>query len=348
MDQHTQNRELVAPYRAALAAGDVAAARAALNAVCAVDAVFRCAHPLGEPVGVDAFVDGVLAPLQAAWPDLERRDWIVMAGPDTHGADWIGCAGTYVGTFVRPWLDIPATGHFVHMRFHEYYRVQDGRIVEMQSQWDIPEVMMQANAWPMAPSLGREGLVPGPASCDGLRHGEWAPGASDTAKTLVLDMLAAMSRHPAQGGPEVMEMDQFWHPHMTWYGPAGIGTARGIEGFRNWHQIPFLAAMPDRGAYRDEMQYHFFADGPFVAVSGWPNMKQTLSDGGWMGIAPGGVTVTMKSLDFWRIEDGLIRENWVLVDLLDLYAQVGVDVLGRMREFNKARVGFDPVTGRAV
>jgi hypothetical protein len=27
----------------------------------------------------------------------------------------------------------------------------------------------------------------------------------------------------------------------------------------------------------------------------------------------------------------------VLVDLLDLYAQVGVDVLARMNEFNKAR-----------
>ncbi len=46
----------------------------------------------------------------------------------------------------------------------------------------------------------------------------------------------------------------------------------------------------------------------------------------------------MRSLDFWRMEDGLIRENWVLVDLLDAYRQLGVDVLARMREFNKARV----------
>ncbi|CAI8205227.1 Uncharacterised protein [marine metagenome] len=95
--------------------------------------------------------------------------------------------------------------------------------------------------------------------------------------------------------------------------------------------------MPDRGAYRDELTYHFFADGPYVAVTGWPNMKQTLSDDGWMGIAPSGQTVTMRSLDFWRIEGDQIRENWVLVDLLDLYQQLGVDVLKRMCEFNKAR-----------
>ncbi|MEM8658747.1 MAG: polyketide cyclase, partial [Pseudomonadota bacterium] len=45
-----------------------------------------------------------------------------------------------------------------------------------------------------------------------------------------------------------------------------------------------------------------------------------------------GKLFTMRSLDFWRIEKGLIRENWVLVDLLDAYAQLGVDVMARMRE----------------
>ena len=33
----------------------------------------------------------------------------------------------------------------------------------------------------------------------------------------------------------------------------------------------------------------------------------------------------------------MIRENWVLVDLLDVYQQIGVDVFARLREFNKSR-----------
>jgi hypothetical protein len=67
-------------------------------------------------------------------------------------------------------------------------------------------------------------------------------------------------------------------------------------------------------------------------------MRLTLSGDGWMGLPPTGTEITLRSLDFWRLEDGLIRENWVLVDLLDAYRQLGVDVLARMREFNKARV----------
>ena len=148
-----------------------------------------------------------------------------------------------------------------------------------------------------------------------------------------------MSRHPAEP-VEAMELEKFWHPKMTWYGPAGIGTARGISGFRNWHQIPFLNGMPDRGQYPDEVSFHFFAEGHYVAVTGWPDMAQTLTGSGWMGIAPTGQKVTLRSLDFWRMEEGKIRENWVMVDLLDLYDQIGVDVFARLREFNKARVGM--------
>jgi hypothetical protein len=66
-------------------------------------------------------------------------------------------------------------------------------------------------------------------------------------------------------------------------------------------------------------------------------MQMKLSHDGWMGIAPANKEVTLRSVDFWRLEDGLIRENWVQIDVLNLYDQVGVDVLARMREFNKAR-----------
>lgn len=348
MDPHSRHKALLAPLRAAMydfAEPDV---RGAMDALLAPDAVVRLAFPFGEMVGTDAFYDRAFAPLLAAWPDLERRDAIVMAGPTPEGTDWVGCCGFYTGVSTRPWLDIPATGHQIAMRFHEFYRFENGRVAEIQALWDIPEVMLQAAAWPMAPSLGREWQVPGPATGDGLVPGPHDAARSAYSRQRIVEMLSALKRHPAEGGPELMEMERHWHPRMTWYGPAGIGTGRGVRGFRHWHQIPFLNAMPDRGRYVDEITYHFFGDGDYAAVTGWPDMIQTLTHDGWMGIAPAGRRITMRSLDFWRLENGLIRENWVLVDLLDVYNQIGVDVFARLREFNKARPGFDPETGIAA
>lgn len=337
-DPHNRNKALIAPLRAALYDFDVDAVKTALGGIVAEDAVVRMAYPLGEMRGPVAFYANCYAPLFEAWPDLERRDYIVVAGASDDESHWVGCGGFYCGTFVAPWLDIPPTGHLAHMRFAEFFRIADGKVVEVQAIWDIPEVMLQAGAWPLAPSLGREGLIPGPATQDGLVAGPHDAERSAQNRQLVIDMLTCLKKHPTQGGPDVMQMERFWHPRLNWYGPAGIGSGRGIAGFRNWHQIPFLRGMPDRGQYVDEITYHFFADGDYVAVTGWPNMLQTLTGDGWLGIAPTGKRISMCSLDFWRIESGLIRENWVLVDLLDVYRQLGVDVFARLREFNKARV----------
>ena len=98
-----------------------------------------------------------------------------------------------------------------------------------------------------------------------------------------------------------------------------------------------LAEFPDRTLLGEDVIYHFFADNNFVGVTGWPNMIQSVTHDGWMGLAPTGKEINMRSLDFWRLENGLIRENWVMVDILDVYRQLGVDVFARLREFNKAR-----------
>ena len=299
-------------------------------------------YPLGDITGAELY-NQIFAPLFSAFPDMERRDVICISGSDQDGAEWVGCAGHYVGRFMAPYLGIPATGHIAHIRFHEFFRFSDGKVQEVQAIWDLPELMLQAGVWPMGPSLGRDWFVPAPASQDGLQPLPSSPEATDANLGHVVDMLTAMQRYPLEGGPEVMQLDKFWHPHFNWYGPCGIGSSRGQEGFRKWHQTPFLNAMADRGQYPEETVSHFFAEGAYVAVTGWPNMAQTLSGDGWLGIAPTNKKVTLRSLDFWRLEEGRIRENWVLVDLLDVWAQIGVDVLGRMRQFASVHSDVDAV-----
>ena len=328
-------KSVVSPFRQAAATFTEAGVRQALCALMAPDAALRLCHPFGDLTGPDALYAACYRPLLEAMPDLERRDMIVLCGQTPEGEAWIGCMGNYMGTFLAPFLDIPPTGHLAHMRYHEFFRVVDGKVTQMQAIWDLPELMMLAGAWPMAPQLGAYLCTPGPMTSDGLV----AEGDGRPAMDHVIAMLTDLCRHPGQGGPEVMQLEKYWHPRFNWYGPAGIGAGRGIAGFRNWHQIPFLRAMPDRKLdAMGDLLSHWFAQGDYVCETGWPNMRLTLSGDGFMGIAPSGGEVLLRSLDFWRLEDGLIRENWVLVDLLDLFRQVGVDVFARLRDFNKARV----------
>ncbi|MGB0689975.1 MAG: ester cyclase, partial [Candidatus Puniceispirillum sp.] len=228
--QHSVNKDRIKPFRKAMYDFTPDGVSAEIAALFAPDAIIHMAHPFETLAGPDALMAQALMPLYQAFPDLERRDYLVMAGVATNddgASDWVGCCGYYTGTFMAPFLDIPPTGHQASMRFHEFYRFEDGKVVEMQSLWDIPEIMMQAGVWPMSPSMGREWLVPAPATADGLFLPAWTQDSADASVKLVLDMLTGLGKF-ATSGAAAMELERYWHPHFSWYGPSGIGTGRGI------------------------------------------------------------------------------------------------------------------------
>ena len=306
------------------------------------DALLQYGHPLETLNNREELITRIYEPLAEAFWGLERRDYILMQGKcagseDKEGqtsSSWIGCCGYYTGTFIKPWLGIPPSGHMAALRFHEFYRVTGNKIIEVQALFDIPALMMQAGVWPMTPSLGLEWQVPSPATQDGLSIQICDDEHSQRSCNLVMDMCRDLGNY-AQGGVSAMNLEKYWHPHLSWYGPGGIGTGRGIEGFRKWHQIPFLAGMPDRVG--DTEGGYLFAEGDYVGFTAWPGMYMTISDDGWLGIPPIHKPISMRSLDFWRCENGLIKENWVLIDLLHIYHQIDVDVLHRMGEIAYSR-----------
>lgn len=331
-DIHNPNKQLIQQFADTLYNCDPSTLQQNLQKSFAPDCPIHLASPFEKLNGANELYEQAYRPLINAIPDLERRDFIRMGG-SSDGQDWVGCAGHYMGVFEQAWLDIPPTQHLIAMRYHEFFRIEGNQIIEVQALWDIPQVMMQADAWAMSPSLGVEWLVPSPASNDGIITSPYDKEKANTSVQLVLDMLNGLQKSPQ--GVEAMQLDRYWHPKMMWYGPAGIGSMRRISGFRNWHQIPFLKAMPDRKSILSNGA--FFGDGDYVGFTAFPGMEMTISGDGWLGIAPSNQKLTMRSLDFWRCENGLIRENWVLVDLLHVYDQLGIDVFARMREYTVAR-----------
>ena len=190
---YRQNKSIIKAFCKTLYDFDEKAVRRILGEMLSHDAICHLCHPFGD-IAAHQIYDKLFAALHYALPDVERRDIICISGSDQNAANWVGCAGHYVGRFMRPFLGIPPTGHIASVRYHEFYCFTDGQITEMHVIWDLPCLMMQANVWPMGPSLGNEWHVPGPASQDGLDTAEVTPEQSAVSCKHVIDMLSAMQK----------------------------------------------------------------------------------------------------------------------------------------------------------
>ncbi len=311
-----------------------------LSAIYARTAAWRGSHPLNELHGIDALAEIVWRPLLRACPDLERRDLIFVAGHYA-GRDYVAAMGHYCGTFERGWLNIPPSAQALYIRYGEVHQVADGQIVQSTCLWDILDVIRQAGFWPIAPSLGAEGLWPGPISGDGivLRPTDARESARNIQATLAMHKaLADYDDHKDLSRDSLLRMPQktHWHRKMMWYGPSGIGTTRGLRGFVDYHQLPFRIAFPNRqgGAQiTDPAQgghYIRIGDGAYSVTGGWPSVRARHLGGGFLGTSPTGREVTMRVMDFYHHHEGRIRENWVPLDIIDLLRQMDIDVFDRL------------------
>jgi len=78
--------------------------------------------------------------------------------------------------------------------------------------------------------------------------------------------------------------------------------------------------------------YIRIGDGPYSVTGGWPSVYGMHMGNGFCGMPASGKPVFMRVMDFYLHHEGLIRENWVPIDMLHLFGQMGVDVLRRMNE----------------
>ncbi len=297
------------------------------------DAVWMGSHPFNEMPCADA-ASSVWRRLRMSIPDMERRTSILAAGrsaadarsdPDPAGVVVVAWMGHFQGTFAEPLLGIPATKGAVNLRCCEAHEVADGRIARSCVLFDFLDLMRQAGVWPISPALGAEGMWPGPA-----RPGAFPDEVDANRGRRSLETVLAM--HAALGefdGRDLASMphEAYWTEDFMWYGPSGIGATRGMAGFRAHHQIPFLTGFPDR---RGSGHYMRIGDGDFAVTGGWPSVVATHA-GEWLGLPATGRRVGMRVMDFYRLEDGRIAENWVPIDIIHVLLQLGVDVFARVR-----------------
>ena len=122
---------------------------------------------------------------------------------------------------------------------------------------------------------------------------------------------------------------KYWSDDMVWYGPAGIGTFRGLQSFALYRNA-FLNTFPDRDYGNNK---GVISKNNYVSVVGWKSVHATHQGSGWFGLAPTGKKIVLRVMDIWRVEEEHIQENWVLIDIPDFFRQLGIDLFQNIRHF---------------
>jgi predicted ester cyclase len=291
-------------------------------------------QPLRHLTGVAEIWSQFWQPLLAAIPDLTRRPYFFIGGR-FEGNDWVCGTGDFIGTFATDWrianIAIPAGGRSVHFRFGEFCRVADSQIVEIRLIVDLPDLMRQAGLNLLPSNYGRDLWTPGPLAGDGLLLTAQDPADSEKTLNLVEAMIfGGLNRYNGEN-QDSQGLERFWHPHMVWHGPVGIGSAYGLEEFKQNAQGPIVHAFPNRKGVGHRAR---LAEGHFAASTGWPSLVGTHRND-YMGWAPTGRKIGWNIMDFWKRDDDLLLENWVMIDLIGAALESGVDLLTRIPPSNK-------------
>ena len=296
------------------------------------DVEWHVSAPINDLQTKAQIVDKFWQPLLNSLPDIERKPFITIENK-YEGSTWLASTGYFVGTFVRDLFGIPATNRTLYLRYTELIKLDENKIAQCYIILDFLAVMDQAGVNPLRKSLGHSGLVMPPSTMDGLYRANVQTADSEKSQQLVIDMLDELGRFDGKT-LDSMQLQNFWHSDFMWYGPAGIGTTRGIEGFRANHQGPFVFSFPDRSV---DHKATLIAHGNYVATGGWPHMHGTHTAGGWLGLPPCNKELSLRVMDIWRREGDLLKENWVAIDIIHMCLQMGLDVFAMMKEQFKGK-----------
>jgi len=309
-------------------------AQAALDRHCHPDCVWEVFHPFNRLEGNTAgarFFDG----LRAAIPDCEYRAGFVIGGA-YEGRAMVSSLGHAIGTFDHPWLGIPPTHGLVFLRMGVHATVREGRIAKAYVLFDVLDLMLQAGVYPFRRSPGSDAQWPFPPCDTGATAFAADPVRGAESLRIVYEMQIGLPGPKAETRAELTARHSpHWHPNMNWFGPAGIGSTRGLRGFRNYHGALFLQAFPDRHGFpraagcAEDTPGHYIqlGDGNYAVTGGAPSLRGTHAGPEWLGLPPTGRVVDTRVADWYRVDaGGRIVDNWVMMDVPHMLDQMGLDI----------------------
>ena len=303
------------------------------------DVKVNCFHPVNEFEGANTFKEKFWLPLFEAFPDIERREQIVIGGTFRDKVQ-VGSVSMLSGTFKKPIFGIKPINKMVNLKCCEVHELKNDKIVESYILIDLLDLIFQTGKNPIKPSRGSEGNWLNPINTDGVDYFEKDMKVSEASLDQSLTMQRSLNIKPeleTNSDKELKEklinhpQSEFWHDKMIWYGPSGIGTGRNLEGFVDNHQLPFRKTFKERN-YWKLGHYCELGDGNFSMTAGWHSIQAVYGSDDWLGYKSDNQNVTMRVMDFYHHHEGKIRENWVPIDLIHILKQIGIDVLDLIKD----------------
>ena len=224
---HARNKRLVTEFLESMASSDTTAA---LRQYCHTDCRFEVFHPFNTLVGVEAADAAFWKPLKTSFPNYEHRVAFTIAN-EYEGRDMVSTWGHVMGTFDEPWIGIPPTGGVTFLRFGFAAVIREGKIAKAYVLLDIIDVMRQAGFYPLREMPGSGEAWPFPPQDTGATALAHDQARGEKTLRIVREMQAGLPKPDeikllaVQAGKH----SPHWHENMNWYGPAGIGTGRGLR-----------------------------------------------------------------------------------------------------------------------
>ena len=108
----------------------------------APDCDFNGGAPVDHCAGAAAITERFWQPLVHAFPDLERRTDLLMAGEFKDG-DWFAASGYFVGHFQNNLFGLQASGRPHFLRYGWFDRVVGDHVVESYVLLDLTRLMIE-------------------------------------------------------------------------------------------------------------------------------------------------------------------------------------------------------------
>ena len=248
---------------------------------------------------------------------------LIFAGDDTGVT-----TTTYaLATWRNPFAGVAPTGGPVRIRICDFYRFDGERISHNWMMLDVADMMRSAGrrVVPKATALPDEGTFLPPRAMDGLPAPISAfvvSGASDASRAVAAKLLE--SEWKGSGDTRAL-----WHEDMLFYGPSGVGLAKGYDQYHAHVLRPLWAAFAERRFDLDSL----VCEGAFCGAHGYLVGTHV---GCYLGQHPrldaSAAEVRVRVGMHWHISDGKALDGYAFYDAPAFFNQFGVDVFVRAND----------------